>query len=189
MRSLILTLLILTTCFAMQANAYMSDDNHYQGLPEWSEFRQFIKEQQEEDERLGLSYMISGGIAAVGGVIGYDLSNDPLSRSVYALTSTVGIAAIGLGASHYWTGNEYDSFFYALENSNISVQEKNRILQKYLEKEHDKREARRWIRVVTHSLIAVANFYSASRETNGDVKPIFVFLGTVNTVLAISYSF
>lgn len=172
-----------------QAHAFMSDENHYQGLPEWSQFKQFIREQEEEDERLGLSYMISGGIAAVGGVIGYDLSDDPLSRSVYALTSTVGIAAIGLGASHYWTGNEYDSFFYALEHSNISVQEKNRILQKYLEKEHDKREARRWIRVVTHSLIAVANFYSASRETNGDVKPVFIFLGTVNTVLAISYSF
>jgi hypothetical protein len=172
-----------------KAQAFMSDESHYQGLPEWSQFKQFIREQQEEDERLGLSYMISGGLAAVGGVIGYDLSNDPLSRSVYALTSTVGIAAIGLGASHYWTGNEYDSFFFALEHSNISVQEKNRILQKYLEKEHDKREARRWIRVVTHSLIAVANFYSASREPNGDVKPVFIFLGTVNTVLAISYSF
>ncbi|WP_413560452.1 hypothetical protein [Bdellovibrio sp. HCB209] len=188
MRSLLLVLsfIVFTTS---QAQAFMSGDAHYQGLPEWSQFGKFVKEQQEEDERLGLSYMISGGIAAIGGVVGYDQSEDALSRSVYAITSTVGIAAIGLGASHYWTGNEYDSFFYALEHSNISAQEKNRILQRYLEKEKEKRESRRWIRVVTHSLIAIANFYSASRETNGDVKPVFVFLGTVNTVLAVSYSF
>ncbi|WP_413580768.1 hypothetical protein [Bdellovibrio sp. HCB288] len=181
----ITTLLLLS----VHAHAFMNSETGYAGLPEWSDFREFVKQQQEEDERMGISYMISGGIAAVGGVVGYDLSNDPLSRSVYALTSTVGIAAIGLGASYYWTGNEYDSFYFALENSSISLQEKNRILQRFLERERDKRESRRWIRVVTHSLIAAANFYSASRETNGDVKPVFVFLGTVNTVLAVSYAF
>lgn len=188
MKSLIL-IALAALMTSLPAHAFMNDEGQYQGLPEWSQFGQFVKEQKEQDERLGLSYMISGGIAAVGGVAGYDLSSDPLSRSVYAITSTVGIAAIGLGASYYWTGNEYDSFFYALEHSNISIQEKNRILQRYLEKEQEKREARRWIRVVTHSLIAVANFYSASRETNGDVKPVFIFLGTVNTVLAVSYAF
>ncbi|MBO9666513.1 MAG: hypothetical protein J7501_06825 [Bdellovibrio sp.] len=188
---ILLLLLFISTLAGSFAFAKDKDreDLEYKGLPNWSEFRGFVLEQQREDERLGLSYMISGGLAAVGGVVGYNLAEDPFSRSVYAITSTVGIAAIGLGASYYWTGNEYDSFYYALEHANISIQEKNAILKRYLEKERQWRENRRWIRVATHALIAVANFYSAAQEENSDVKSVFYFLGAANTVMAISYTF
>lgn len=187
MRFIVFLFFILALCGG-QAFAKTESD-HYHGVPQWTEFRQFMREQEAQDETLGLSYMISGSIAAVGGVIGYDRAEDPLSRSVYAITSTVGLAAIGLGASYYWAGNDYSSFYYAIEGSGVSLQERNRILQRYMEKEKEIRETRKWIRVVTHALIATTNFYSACHEKNTEVKPVFVFLGLANAVLAVSYTF
>lgn len=161
----------------------------YEGQAQWSDFKQFVLERQEEDEKLGLSYMISGAIATVGGAYGYYAADEVFSRTMFAITSTIGIAAIGVGASYYWTGNEYDSFFYALDKSTISMVEKNRILQRYLEKERQKQEQRKWIRVATHALIAAVNIYSAARETDHDAKAVFAFLGGANAVLAVAYSF
>ncbi|MBV2168163.1 MAG: hypothetical protein KUL82_05590, partial [Bdellovibrio sp.] len=106
-----------------------------------------------------------------------------------AITSNVGLIAIGWGATQYWTSNELDTFFYAIEGSSLSVAEKNEVLQRYLFKERKENERRRWIRVATHALIAVANLYSASQEQNSEVRSVFYFLGGANTLLAISYSF
>ncbi|MDG0815868.1 hypothetical protein [Bdellovibrio svalbardensis] len=163
--------------------------NYYDGNAQWKEFQQFVAEQRAEDEKLGLSYMISGAVATIGGVYGYYAAEEVFSRSMFAITSTVGLAAIGLGASYYWTGNEYDSLYYALEGSGLSLSERNKVLQRYLEKEKIERENRKWIRVATHAVIAAVNFYSASRETNDDAKTVFVFLGGVNALMAVTYSF
>lgn len=161
----------------------------YDGTAQWNEFRHFVLEQQKEDERVGLGYMISGAVAAVGGSIGYHQSEEVFSRTVFAITSNVGLAAIGLGATYYWTGNEVDSFFYAIDGSSLSLAEKNEVLQRYLSKERQEKENRRWIRVATHALIAVANLYSASQEESSEVRSVFYFLGGANALLAISYSF
>ncbi|HEX7673067.1 MAG TPA: hypothetical protein VF412_02795 [Bdellovibrio sp.] len=163
--------------------------DHYDGAPQWAEFKQFVLEQREQDETLGLSYMISGAIATVGGIYGYYAAEEVFSRSMFAVTSTLGIAAIGLGATYYFTGNEYDSFYYSLEGSGLSLEQRNRVLKRYLEKEKQERENRKWIRVATHALIAAVNIYSATRETNPDARSIFYFLGGANAVLAVSYSF
>ncbi|WII72296.1 hypothetical protein QJS83_00250 [Bdellovibrio sp. 22V] len=161
----------------------------YDGSPNWNEFRHFVLEQQYEDEKMGLAYMISGAVAAVGGTIGYYQSEELFSRTIFAITSNVGLAAMGLGASYYWTGNEVDSFFYAIDGSSLSLAEKNEVLQRYLFKDREEKRKRRWIRVATYALIAAANFYSASREESADLRSVFYFLGGANTVLAISYSF
>lgn len=185
MRVFIVGFLILTSCLS-EAKERQS---YYDGGAQWKEFKEFVIDQRVEDEKLGLSYMISGAVATVGGVYGYYAAEEVFSRSMFAITSTIGIAAIGLGASYYWTGNEYDSFYYALEGSGLSVTERNKILQRYLEKEKAERENRKWIRVATHALIAAVNFYGASQESNNDAKAIFLFLGGANAVLAVSYGF
>ncbi len=163
--------------------------DYYDGVAQWKEFKEFVVEQRAEDEKLGLSYMISGAVATVGGVYGYYAAEEVFSRSMFAVTSTIGLAAIGLGASYYWTGNEYDSFYYALEGSGLSLSQRNKVLQRYLEKEKVEREHRKWIRVATHALIATVNIYGATHESNNDAKAIFWFLGGTNAILAVSYSF
>ncbi|AHZ85237.1 hypothetical protein Bb109J_c2550 [Bdellovibrio bacteriovorus] len=164
-------------------------DVDYSGPSNWNEFRAFVHNQQKEDEQAGLAYMISGAVAAIGGTVGYQQSEEIFSRTIFAITSNVGLAAIGLGATYYYTGNEMDSFFYAIDGSSLSLAEKNEVLQRFLLKEREEKEKRKWIRVATHALLAAANIYSATQEENSDVRSVFYFLGGANTLLAVTYSF
>ncbi len=167
----------------------MERELSYEGDPQWNEFRHYVLEQQKEDQTNGVAYMISGTVAAIGGAVGYYQSEEIFSRTIFAITSNLGLAAIGLGATYYWTGNEVDSFFYAIDGSSLNLQQRNEVLQRYLSKERQEKEHRRWIRVATHALLAAANFYSASQENSNEVRSVFYFLGAANTVLALSYSF
>jgi hypothetical protein len=108
---------------------------------------------------------------------------------MYAVTANVGIAAVGLGATYYWTGNENDSFYQAIDGSSLSPQQKNEVLNRFLTRQRQEREHRRWIQVATHALVAAVNLYSAHQEENADIQSVFYFLGGANAILAISYAF
>lgn len=183
-----LGVIVAVLLFTLQSFA-QERELDYQGAANWNEFRKYVLQQRDEDEKKGLGYIISGGVAAVGGTIGFYQSEEVFSRTVFAITSNIGLAAIGLGASYYWTGSDVDSFFYAIDGSSLSLAERNEVLQRYLEKEREAKESRRWIRVATYSLIALANLYSATQEESADIQSVFYFLGGANALLAISYSF
>lgn len=179
---------ILTLTFSLQTFA-QERELEYEGEANWKDFRQYVLTQQELDQQKGLGYIISGTVAAIGGSVGFYQSEEIFSRTVFAITSNIGLAAIGVGASYYWTGSSVDSFFYAIDGSSLSLAEKNEVLQRYLEKEREEKENRRWIRVATYSLIAAANLYSATQESSADVQSVFYFLAGANALLAVSYSF
>lgn len=180
--------LVIVTFLSFQALA-QERELDYDGAANWNDFRKYISTQRELDEQKGLGYILSGGVAAVGGAIGFYQSEEVFSRTVFAITSNIGLAAIGVGASYYWTGSSVDSFFYAIDGSSLSLAEKNEVLQRYLDKERQEKENRRWIRVATYSLIALANLYSASQEESADIQSVFYFLSGANALLAVSYSF
>lgn len=180
--------IILVTVFSFQALA-QERELEYEGAANWNDFRKYVLNQQEQDQQKGMGYIISGTVAAVGGAIGFYQSEEVFSRTVFAITSNIGLAAIGVGASYYWTGSSVDSFFYAIDGSSLSLAEKNEVLQRYLDKEREEKENRRWIRVATYSLIAAANLYSASQEKSADIQSVFYFLSGANALLALSYSF
>lgn len=161
----------------------------YQGAANWTEFRQHVLHQQQEDERAGVAYMISGAVAAIGGTIAYQQSEEIFSRTIFAITSNLGLAAIGLGATYYWTGNELDSFFYAIEGSSLSLAERNEVLQRFLFKQQEEKRKAKWIRVATHALLAAANIYGATQEENKEISSVFYFLGGANALLAVTYTF
>ena len=48
----------------------------YQGAVNWGEFRKYVNQKNDEDEKLGLGYIISGAIAAVGGITAFDFHPD-----------------------------------------------------------------------------------------------------------------
>lgn len=183
--------LIFTLLFAQNSLALFDRDqeNEFTGPTQWTEFRTFVLEEHERDRERGLSYMISGGIAAIGGTLAYHGTDEPFGRAMYAVTANVGIAAVGLGATYYWTGNENDSFYQAIDGSSLSPQQKNEVLNRFLTRQRQEREHRRWIQVATHALVAAVNLYSAHQEENADIQSVFYFLGGANAILAISYAF
>jgi hypothetical protein len=181
--------LILALIFTAQNSFALSSGTYYEGQAQWDEFKKFTIAQQEQDEETGMSYMISGAVATVGGAYGFSASEEVFSRSIFAITSSLGIAAIGLGANYYFTGNEVTSFYYAVEHTSLSAAQKNELLRNYLERERKARETRRWIQVATHALIAAVNFYGASQTHDDGAKSVFYFLGGVNTLMAVTYSF
>ncbi|UOF01432.1 hypothetical protein [Bdellovibrio reynosensis] len=155
----------------------------------WTEFKDYVEQEEAEHSRKGLAYMISGSLAALGGSVGYQESEEILSRTIFAITSNLGLTAIGIGATYYFTGTEANAFYYSIEQSSLSLKQKNEVLMRYLKYQKEEKERQRWIRVATHSLVAVANFYSGSREDNAQIRSMFYFLGAANTLLALSYSF
>lgn len=117
-----LLLIFMMMFFAVtSAWAEESEDLGYGGPVQWESFKRYMKDRQEEDHIRGVSYMISGTVAVLGGVAGYYNSEDSFSRGIYAIAQSVGVAAIGYGANKYWNGNEYNSFFYAVERDRKSV--------------------------------------------------------------------
>jgi hypothetical protein len=189
MKKLLLIFFVLIFAQLSFAGIDRDEETEYNGPMQWKEFRKFVLEEHERDQERGLSYMISGGIAALGGTLAYQNAEEPFGRAMYAITANVGVAAIGLGATYYWTGNENDSFFHAIEGSSLSPQQKNEVLNRFLTRQRHEREHRRWIQVATHALIAVMNLYSAQQEKNADIQSVFYFLGGANAILAISYAF
>jgi len=186
MKKLLVIFILMLSAVSVQAQDNIAE---YEGPVQWNSFQKYMKERQEEDRIRGMSYMISGTIATIGGIAGYFNSEDSFSRGVYAIAQSVGVAAIGYGATSYWNGNEYNSFFYAVEGAHLSPGQKAELLQRFLEKEKEERSRSRWIKVATHSLIAVANLYSASHEEDRNVKGVLNFLAGTNAIIAFSYAF
>lgn len=181
--------LILVMILSLMSLQVMADDMLYDGPAEWSSFNKFMEKKAEEDQIEGVSYMISGIVATVGGSVGYYSSQDSFSRGLYAVAQSVGVAAIGYGATYYFVGNEYTSFYKAVDGSHLTPLQKTEVLKRFLDQEKAENNRRRWIKVVTHSLIAVSNFYSASRDEDRNIKGILNFLGAINVAIAITYSF
>ena len=86
-------------------------------------------------------------------------------------------------------GNEYTSFYKAVDGSKLSPIQKTDILKRFLDQEKAENNRRRWIKVATHALIAASNFYSASRDDDKNIKGVLNFLGAMNVAIAVTYSF
>ncbi len=182
-------LTIFVVLFLGGLESVRAASTHYTGPETWVDFQRTMDEQAEKDRITGLSYMLSGGVATLGGIAGYASADDSLSKGAFAIAQTVGVAAIGFGASTYWNGNEYRSFYLAVRESQLTTEQKTDLLRRYLAHEKEQRQHSRWIRAATHFALGALNFYSASREPNADVRGLFQFLGTVNAVIGFSYSF
>lgn len=183
-------LIIVMVCSAFASSGWAEGvDEEYSGPVHWNSFQRYMRERHEEDRIKGLSYLISGVTATIGGLVGYYESEDSFSRGLYVIAQSVGVAAIGYGATTYWNGNEYNSFYYAVEGARLSPGQKEEVLRRFLEREQEERRKSRWIKVATHSLIAVANLYSASREEDKNVRGVLNFLAGTNAVVAFAYAF
>ncbi|MFN7728717.1 MAG: hypothetical protein ACK5P7_06150 [Bdellovibrio sp.] len=156
---------------------------------DWDSFQSAILESELEDRKIGWSYIASGVLVTLGGIVGASSSGDSSSKLIYGLSQGFGVAATGYGTARLSIGNDYNSFYDSIEGSSLSKDQKNSLVRIFIESEREKREAIRKISIATHSAIGVLNLYSASREQDKDAKTALQFLAVVNFAFAIGYAF
>lgn len=159
-------------------------------VSDWRRFSIQVEETTQQQRFEGLAYMVSGGLVLIGSTIGLEKSDDILAKSVYSISQTLSIAAIGYGAYLHSIGDEDRTFFNIIENStSLSPTQKNEILLSYQRQRGENKRKARLIRIITHGLIAAANFYGASQESDEGLRTALYFMGGVNAIASISIAF
>lgn len=177
----------------VQAEANFGTVTHFDRVStrdEWADFQRMVRERERLDRIDGLSYIISGSLAVAGGLFGQGLTSDPLEKGVYTLFQTIGVASIGYGFYTWRIGND-DRLIYEMVNSTGGLDERERsaLVHSYLKGRREREQQDKVIRAITHSLIATLNFYGATQQKNQSVRNALIFLGGVNTLAALSFTF
>jgi hypothetical protein len=157
---------------------------------EWGEFEMRMHERQELDRIDGLSYLISGSLALVGGLVGQNISTDPLEKGVYTIFQTIGVASIGYGIYKWRLGDDERWMYETLSTSEgLTPTQKASVMKSYYQQKKDRLRREKIMRAITHGLIAGLNFYGATQQKSENVKNALIFLGGVNTLAVISFTF
>lgn len=166
------------------------ENKRYVGEPEWDHFSRFVEEQDDRDRRQGTAYMVSGALAVIGGTIGYQQTQDPFARTVFTISQSMGIAAIGYGAYMLEVGHEDGAFYRAVDRTpGLSPAQKNGLLANYLAEKNANQKKAKLIKAFTHGFIAALNFYNGSKQTDSNLQSVHYFIGGLNLVAAVSFSF
>lgn len=156
----------------------------------WSEQEGLLLKTKDQEKLEGVSYIISGSIGLLGGLAGTSVTADPLEKGIYAVFQSIGIASIGYGAFKWQVGDEQRLVLESLRTSSeLSPQDKMKFLIHYRREKKALEKKERFIKAVTHGLIAALNFYNLTLQTQDGVKSTLTFIGTANLLACLSYSF
>jgi len=155
----------------------------------WEQYVNEMERQEHEDYRNGMSYIISGSIALAGGLWGDSITNDYIEKGIYTIFQTIGIASVGYGAYVWKIGSEDRNFYKTVESSKLTIDQKTLLLRSYNFQKKQTEKNEKFIKAITHGLIAGLNFYSASRQKNDSVKNGLAFIGGVNLLASFSFMF
>ncbi len=159
------------------------------GVSDWDYFEKTMKEQKRRDFDRGLSYVISGSLALVGGLAGSNATQDSVEKGVYTVFETIGISSVGYGAYTMQIGSEERELFEVLSNSRLTADQKTEFLHSYYYHRMQTEKKERVIKALTHALIAGLNLYSASQQQQATIKTGLFFIGGVNLLAALSFTF
>lgn len=155
----------------------------------WDQYSKQMDYQERKDYRDGMSYVISGSIALAGGLVGDTITHDYIEKGIYTIFQTIGIASIGYGAYTWKIGSADRDFYKTVDSLKLSDDQKTMIIRSYYGQKKLSEKNERFIKAITHGLIASLNFYSASRQRNETVQNSLAFIGGVNLLATIAYSF
>lgn len=187
MRALFFILIFSLISPALQAKDF-PDLNRPRNL-DWAHLSLLHQRDKEQQTKLGWSYIISGGIGFLGGFAGQSVAQDTLEKGAYTIFQSIGIAAMGYGLYKVYIGTEEQKFFSLLENSAITVEQKEAIYRAYQIQQKDLEKKENRIRALTHGLIAVLNLTNAAQQSPGVVRDSLYFIGGVNLLACGSYTF
>ena len=158
--------------------------------PSWEQFQRHMKEQKEIEEREGFSYILSGGIAFIGGIVGYHNSKDVFAKGAYALSQSLGVAAIGYGAYLGQLGHEDHLFHQTLASDRqLNLVQKDHLVQIYFRLDGERKKESQKVAALTHGLLAALNLYNASTAPQEDLRSSLYFISAINFLASVSYSF
>jgi hypothetical protein len=156
----------------------------------WTRFENYNISRNRSDYTNGISYILSGTLAVIGGFVGDSLSQDPLEKGVYTAFQTIGIASIGYGASNWKIGSDERMLFDTIKAAEgLDEASKSSLVRSYYQQKAVRESNQKLIKAITHGMIAALNFYSASQQKNESIKNTLLFFGGVNLLATISYSF
>lgn len=158
-------------------------------VTDWKKFSKEAAIQKALDERNGISYIISGSLALVGGIWGASIATDSFEKGTYTIFQSIGVASIGYGIYTWQIGSEERTLYDTLASAKLSAKDKSIFLKAYREQRAGRERRERLIRAITHGLIAGVNFYNAGEQTNDSVRTALYFIGSVNLLAAITFSF
>jgi len=181
-------MLLLVMAMMRVTPAQAAEDSRIDSV-KWEQFAQEVETQKERDYKNGLSYIISGSLALAGGIWGANITEDNAEKGVYTVFQTIGIASVGYGAYVWKIGGEERSVYQTLQNTRFTNEQKSHFLKSYNTERKDRERRDRLIRALTHGLIAGLNIYTASIQKNDGIKTGLYFIGGVNLLAAISFTF
>jgi hypothetical protein len=182
---------ILFFLLSIGSSAFADDsDVSFSKNMKWTDFEIEIKEQIKKDRANGISYLLSGGIAFTGGLVGAGVADDEIEQALYTVFQTVGVASAGYGLYKMSIGGyERDLYSILLNAPSVSDHERTMILRSYYRHKREKEKKERVIKAVTHSLIAALNIYSATQQKDDSIATALYFVGGINLLATISFSF
>ncbi len=124
-----------------------------------------------------------------GGILGSNLSDDTGEKGIYTVFQTIGVASIGYGNYTWKIGGEERAIYQSLHLSKLTSEQKTQFLKTYNLERKDREKRDRSIRMITHGLIASLNFYNGSQSKVDGLKNTFYFIGGINMLAAISFTF
>ena len=155
----------------------------------WDEFHVAMEKLKKDNKEKGTSYIITGTLVTIGSLYGIANNDNIATKLLYGLTSGAGVAAITYGFDDLHNGNAYNSFYHTLLESDLNTEQKNFLVQKYLQNEKEPIKQRKHIKMLAHLLAGAINLYSLSQEKDESAKTFFGVLAGVNLSLGISYYF
>jgi hypothetical protein len=163
---------------------------YYKGEPSWDQFSQFVENDTARERSEGTAYLVSGALGLVGATIGYQQTTDPFARTVFTISQSMGIAAMGYGTYLLEIGNEYRAFHRAVNStSSLRPGQRDELLGHFLAEKAEINRKIRMIRAFTHGFIAAVNLYNGSRESDPNLRGLHFFIAGINLVATVSFSF
>lgn len=172
----ILSLVCLLFYFSTQASA-MS----------YANFAEQVKVESELKKTDGLSYMLSGGVALIGGGYGWSHGEKSVEKGFYSLAQSLGILAIGYGAEAYFLRGDDELFLQVLSSGDLTQVQKDRMVESYLMEKRQREEDVQWIRKTTFGLAGLLNMIYASQAKDSTLQN-FLYV-TAGVQLAWAFSF
>jgi hypothetical protein len=157
---------------------------------EWLEMESKVFVKESKDRIDGLSYIISGSLALIGGLAGQGLTGDPLEKGVYTVFQTIGVASIGYGVYVWKLGDDDRQMYNTLSSSpGLSNSDRSSVMKSYYSVKGERSRREKVLRAVTHGLIAAVGFYGASQQKDATVRNALILAGGVNSLAVLSFTF
>lgn len=181
--------IILLLVLSFSSRSFAAEDEFVFNTAKWDEFAKLVEAQKVSDRRNGLSYIISGSLALIGGIWGNSAVEDTAEKGIYTVFQTIGVASVGYGAYVWQIGGEERSVYQTLQLSKFTPEQKSQFLRAFNQQRKERERQDRIIRAVTHGLISGLNFYNASQQQQPSLRNTLNFIGGVNLLASISFAF